>query len=134
MNIYEIAARSKFRFLSNKGLLMTEQLFDLPLSSKSGCDLDNVARAVNTELKAVSEESFVDATPNARKTELTTMLEIVKAVIASKQEDAAAAQKRHTKTIEKRKLLDAISMKQEQQLTEGSLEELMRKLEALDEA
>ena len=65
-NLFEIATRQKFTFPSPRGLLNVEQLWDLPLTSirpdgstrTDSVSLDTVARAVNTQLKAVTEETF----------------------------------------------------------------------------
>jgi hypothetical protein len=132
--IYKIAARNKFRFPSVRGDLSVEQLFELPLKSATGFDLDNVARTVNTELKALSEESFVEDTVSTpRKKTLETALEIVKDVIKTKQEENATRLSKAKKAEERKKILDAIGAKKDQQLTQASLEELEKKLAALEE-
>ena len=82
MTIFEKATREKFRYPSAKGLLTTEQLWELPLTAKSGFSLDDVAKAVNAELKAVDTESFVATEANPAKATLETKLEVVKHVIA----------------------------------------------------
>ena len=63
-NLFMQATREKFRFESSKGDLSVEQLWDLPLTSRTGFDLDTVAKAVNADLKASNEESFVNASNN----------------------------------------------------------------------
>lgn len=91
MNIFEKATREKFRYPSAKGQLTTEQLWELPLTAKSGFSLDEVAKAVNAELKAVDTESFVATETNPAKATLETKLEIVKHVIAVRIADDRAA-------------------------------------------
>lgn len=59
MNIFEIAAIQKFRFPTIKGEVTTEALWDMPLVSKNGFDLDDVAKTVNAALKSVTEESLL---------------------------------------------------------------------------
>jgi len=54
MNLFEIATRNKFRFASVKGELNVEQLWELKLTERNSFDLDNVARAVADELKAIT--------------------------------------------------------------------------------
>lgn len=129
MNLFEAAARGKYRFTSAKGQITTEDLFDLPLTSKNGFDLDMVARTVNSELKSASEESFVTTT--RRNTDLENKLEIVKAVIALRQEEKAAAADRAARLEKKRKILDAIESKEDQQLSEASIEDLRQQLAEL---
>ena len=131
-DIYKYAAQNTLRFPSDRGALTVEQLFTLPLSSKSGFDLDNVARAVNAELKACGEESFVATSTNPMKAVLEVALEIVKDVISTKQAANSEALARQHRTEERRRLLDAIASKKDQALSAASLDELEAKLAALD--
>lgn len=95
-NIFEIAARKAFRFPSNKGDVTVEDLFNFGLAQ-----LDFTARTINKELKASEEESFVTTRTNAN-TNLAVKLEIVKFVIADKQE-------------EQRKRVDAASRREQKE-------------------
>lgn len=131
--MYKFAAQKKFRFPSVRGELTVEQLFDLPLKSQTGFDLDTVARTINAQLKSESEESFVeDVTSDPVKEALKTALNIVKDVIKTKQDDNAARLNKLKKADERKKILDAIAAKKDEQLTAASLEELEQKLAALD--
>ncbi len=131
--MYKFAAQNRLRFSSVRGDLMVEQLFDLPLKSQSGFDLDSVARGIANELKAMGEESFVeDSSANPRKRILEVSLEIVKDVIKTRQEENSARLTKAKKTEERRKILDALASKKDQQLSESSIEELEAKLEALE--
>ena len=132
--MFKFAAQHKLRFPSNRGDLVAEQLFDLPLKAAHGFDLNSVAQAINAELKTTGEESFVeDVTDDPRKKALATSLEIVKDVIKTKQEENAARLNRAMRAEERRKILDAMSAKQDQALSAASLEDLQKKLDALDE-
>lgn len=133
MNMFELASRGKYRFSSAVGDLTAEQLWDLPLTAVrfGGIDLDHVAKSVNSELKAVTEESFVAPAKSALREELETKLEIVKHVIAYKLklvEDRVAAQARDAK---RRKILEALETKENLELTSASKEELLKQLEEL---
>ncbi len=131
--MYKFAAQNKLRFPSNRGDLMAEQLFDLPLKSAIGFDLNSVAQAINKELKTTGEESFVDdISSDPRRTALATSLEIVKDVIKTKQEENAARLNKAKRADKRRKILDAMSAKQDKALSEASIEELEKKLAALD--
>lgn len=133
MDIYKFAAQRKLRFPSVRGDLCVEQLFDLPLKSAGGFDLDSVARGINTKLKVAGEESFVeDVTVDPQKQALSVALEVVKDAIKTRQEENAAKMNRLKKVEERKKILDAISAKKDQQLTAASLEELEKKLAELD--
>ncbi len=132
--MYKFAAQYKLRFPSSRGDLIAEQLFDLPLKSASGLDLNSIAQAINKELKATGEESFVeDVTDDPHRKALAVALDVVKDVIKTKQEENAARLDRAKRSDERRKILDAMSAKQDQALSAASIEELQKKLDALDE-
>ena len=57
--MFEQASRSKFRFNSSQGLLTTEDLWDLPLTSTRYANLNDIAKELNRTLKATAEEDFV---------------------------------------------------------------------------
>lgn len=131
-NLFEIAARKAFRFESVRGDITTEQLFDLPLTSRNGFDLDNVARTVNNQLKAVTEESFVTTTRTTGKTDLETKLDIVKFVIADRIAENEAKLLKADKAAKRAKILDALAAQEDKALTEASREDLLKQLEELD--
>ncbi len=125
MSIFEKAARAKLRFPSTVGDLTPEQLWDLPLQSRGDRpDLDTLARDAYTQLKEIGEISFVDDRPDPRKAELELQLEIVKHVIESKKADWAVAAKAAENAERKRKLLAALSAKEEGELAGMSREEI----------
>jgi hypothetical protein len=129
--IFIEATRKKFRFPSEKGELTVEQLWDLPLTSRNGFNLNSVAIAVNTELRGLTEESFVEVNPNPRRAQLRDMREIIKYVIATKQEENKAANERAAKETLKERIREAIAAKRNEQLNSTSLEELEAQLAAL---
>lgn len=125
MNIFERAVRAKLRFASSVGDLTTEQLWDLPLIAKGERpDLDKLARFVNSGLKSLEEGSFVNVTPDPRKTEAELRLDILKHVIASKLSDKAAAEKAAENAERKRKLLAALASKEEAELVGMTKEQI----------
>lgn len=109
-NIFEKAARLKLRFGTAKGEVSIEELWDLSLTS-----LDNLARAVNKRLKEESEESFI-AKRSMANTELELKLDVLKHVIATKQDEneiartkaEKKAQVEFMKTLLQKKKLDAL--------------------------
>lgn len=127
-NLFKLAARRKTRFPSPRGDLTAEQLYQLSLA-----DLDIVARGINAELKSLTEESFVDLTPDPRKGHLTDALDLVKEVIADKIADAARAHRTSQKAALRRTLTDALARKQDEALSAASIEDLQRQLAALDD-
>jgi hypothetical protein len=132
MSIFEQASRQALRFASSVGDLTTEQLWDLPLVSKTGrSNLDSMARAFHSELKGLEEVSFVDTKPDPRKAELELQFEIVKHVIAVKLADRDAAKKAAEDAEKKQRLMAALSAKQDATLTTMSEEEIKAELAKL---
>jgi hypothetical protein len=130
-NLFEKASRQKFRFQTVKGFISTEDLWDLPLQSKNQFDLDNVAKAVNAELKSVTEESFVATTTNPAKDRLTTQLELVKYIISIKLQANEELKVAAVKSAERSKLIAILGEKQDAALKALSQEELAKKIAEL---
>ena len=131
-NLFLQATREKFRFESSKGDLSVEQLWDLPLTSRTGFDLDTVAKAVNANLKSSNEESFVNVSNNPAVSRLQAQLEVVKAIIEIKLAQAEAAKKRVEKAAERQRLMEVLHSKKDQELQGLSVEEIERRLSQLD--
>jgi hypothetical protein len=131
MNIFEQATRRAIRFESAKGDLSVEQLWDLPLQSRNQFDLDTVAKTVNRQLNAVTEESFVSVRENPAKETLSLKLEIVKHIISVKLQEAEEARNRANKASEKEKLLRLLDEKQNEALRALTPEEIQERLKAL---
>lgn len=130
-NIFKKAARLKLRFPSIKGHLTVEQLYDLPLTSKSGFDLDSVAKTINAGLRLASEDSFVSTKPNLEKDLEQLCLDIVKEVIADKIAENEAKAKAVANRHEREKLLEVLQGKKDAALANLSEEELEAKIRAL---
>jgi hypothetical protein len=131
-NLFLIAAKQKLRFPSVRGELLTEQLWDLPLTATNGFSLDAVAKSINGSLRALNEESFVENTSSAEKTQLSAQLEIVKFVIADKQAAAKAAAERAAKRARRHKLLEALEAKDNAAIEGMSREDILKELEEQD--
>ena len=131
MNIFEIASVNKIRFGTTKGELTTEQLWDLPLQSKGGFDLDSVARSVNSTLRDLAEDSFVTTTTNPAKSTLELKLEIVKHVINAKLAANEDARTRSARSAERDKLVGILSERQDDELKKLTPEQLAERIKAL---
>ncbi len=132
MDIFEFASRNKLRFPSSRGELTVEQLWDVPLRSGDGFNLNAVAKAANEAVKAANEENFVETTRTAAHTRIETTLEVVKHVIEVKLADEAAAKKRAENKIKREKLLTALAEKQDGKLSEMSERELKKQIAELE--
>ena len=131
MELFAHATREQFRFASSMGLLTVEDLWQLPLSSKPGFDLDSVAKQVNNTLKQMTEESFVAVTPAPGRKAQELHLEVVKAIIAVKMEENEAARNAKARADEKQKLLALLDDKNTEALKGLTADELKARIAAL---
>lgn len=129
-SLFERASRAKLRFDTPRGYLTVEDLWDLPLTARSGVSLDDIAKHLNREVKASAEESFV---VKANKTNATLQLcfDAVKHVIEVKLAEAEEARASADKAERKQKLLGLIAQKQDEKLSSSSEEELKEMVAAL---
>lgn len=111
------ATKQKLRFQTNRGLVTTEDLWDLSLD-----DLDSLARSLNKEIKEKGEESFIKTTKVDPKIKLS--FEVAKSVIETKLADADKAQKAAATKEKNQKILALIARKKDAELEGLSLEEL----------
>ena len=135
-DLFMRATREAFRYESARGLLSTEQLWQLPLigqRANTGFDLDNVARTINAEIKAMGEESFVERENPLREVAVA-RLEVVKAVIAYRQAEARAQEKRAANASERKAIMEALDNRKRADLSAASVDELKARLAALDPA
>lgn len=130
-NLFLQAAKQRLRFPSIKGEMTAEDLFQLPLTSKQGFDLDTIARNVNNELKAAGEESFVETNSNPARTTLALKLELVKFVIAERQAENAAKVGAAARQAEVALLKDILADKQNEALRNLPPEELAKRIAEL---
>jgi hypothetical protein len=131
MNIFERALRARLRFDTPAGQVTTEHLWELPLTRGDKLSLDNVAKTVNSQLKSITEESFVSTVENTAVSELQLKMEIVKYVIASKIAAEASVTKAAETRARKQMLLAALGKKQQDELsgmTSAELEAEIAKL------
>ena len=129
--LYREATREGWRFPSMRGQLTVEDLWKMKLASRDGFDLDNVAIALNRELKSYEEESFVK--PRTKETSsIRKRLELVKDIIETKLNEAKKAEERLAKEERRKKLLEIIAKKQDSELEEKSLEDLKAELAELE--
>lgn len=130
-NVFEYATRNKVRFSSSRGELTAEQLWDVPLRSTDGFNLDAVAKVANKAFKDATEESFVSSIRTATQDRLEMTLEVIKRVIEVKLDDESAAKRRAENKLEKEKLLSILAEKQDGKLSELTEKELRRRIAAL---
>lgn len=129
-NIFEQATRQRLRFVSVQGALNVEDLWTLPLTSKTRASLDAVAIQVNRELKAMEEESFVE-TRSTRNTEAELKMAVVKHIIEIRKEENAAARQAIEREEKKQKIMRILESKENADLENKSTEDLQKMLDEL---
>jgi hypothetical protein len=132
MNLFEQAVRSKFRFQTPQGQITAEDLFDLPLTSRTGrANLDDIAKGLHRELKASDEQvSFVTET-KSNTDGLQAKFDLVKQVIQNKVEEKQALEASAERAEKRQRLLALIAQKEDQALAETSLDDLRKMVEAM---
>lgn len=132
-NLFERASRIGLRVASSKGMLMVEDLWSIPLTSKTGAlNLDEIAGELNKQLEKQPKKSFVNpdasATDPALQLAFDIVLHIINVRVAENQQAAQAKARRD----QKQQLLAIIAQKESEQLAGQSLEELRAAVAALD--
>jgi len=133
INIFEQASRKALRFESIRGpvSLSVESLWSIPLESKSGLDLDTVAKTVKSKLNALSEESFVSTKANPEKEDLELSLEIVKHIISVRLKEREDKSQAVARAAERARLIEALDQKQSAAILQLSEDELKARIKDL---
>lgn len=127
------AVRNKFRFNTQRGLLSTEDLWDLPLTSRNnGLSLDSIAISINSQLKELDTESFVKVTNNKQQQDLTDKLEILKFIIKTKQDELEDYKTKLEKSEKLAKLKEVLAKKEDESLINMSEEEIQKQIKELE--
>lgn len=130
MDIFKKASRMGLRITTDKGDLSVDDLWNLPLTSKSNVSLDNLATAVNREIKSSEEESFVEVQSEGNAT-LTLTLDILKEIIKVRQAENAAIRTYAANKLRKDKLLGILSDKQDEDLKGMTVEQIQEEIAAI---
>lgn len=134
LNIFEVAARKKIRFTSSKGALSVEQVFDLPLTSRHGDNLDSLAVAVDEEIQALPKKSFVARKANTGHAELELKLALLTHIIGVKEAEESTRLAQAANAPEIAKLKELLGNKQSEALAALTPEEIKARLKALGAA
>lgn len=118
------ASREKMRF-SYKGILMVEDLWDLPVT-----ELDKIYKNLNAKAKESAEESLLSESTEDET--LNTQIEIIKYIVSVKLEERDKAKKAKERKEQKEKIMSIIASKQDEALQGKSIDELTKLLDELD--
>ena len=122
INLFEIASKQKLRFTTTKGLLSTEDLWDLPLTT-----LNDLAQFLNKQVKEAGEESFIEVKSYANE-KLDNMFEIVKHIIKVKLAERETLKVAKENATKKAQILELIHQKKNESLASMPVEELEKML------
>ena len=125
VNIFEVAAKNKYRF-PFKGMISVEDLFDLRVE-----DLDVIFKALNSQVKKQSEESLLN-TKNSSDAELDNKIAIVKHIFNVKVAEAEARELARENKAKKQKLMAILAAKQDEALQNMSMEDLQKMLDSME--
>lgn len=136
MDLFETATKGHYVFPSSVGMLSTEQLWELPLTSPAKRpdtpSLDDTAKRISRTLREVSEESFV--TKSADTSRLETMLAVVKRVIEVRLAEEQERADRAEVAVRRKELSEALVAKRLSNLQNLSEDELKAQLASLSAA
>lgn len=124
-NLFFTAALKKYLYPSTKGQVTTQDLFDFTLQA-----LNSTAKTLNAAIKDEEEEDFISSNSVAA-TDLRNKLEIVKAVIAHKKAVQEQNANRKARAAERQRLLEILESKQQESLSNLSIEDLEKRLAEL---
>lgn len=118
MENFKLASQQKLRFQTDKGLLSTEQLWDLPIEY-----LDELAVSLETEHKQSGKKSFIVKTSLKDKT-AKLRFDVVLDVLNTKVEEANALTEAAEIKAHNTKILTLISEKKDDSLKGKSIKQL----------
>lgn len=114
--MFEKATRLKLRFSTTKGLLLVEDLWDLPLTSTSGrVNLDEIARDIHRQLKSGDDVSFVLAEKKSDPV-IQLRFDIVKRIIDTKLAENEVRNTQRANAEKKQKLLEILADRKDAEL------------------
>ena len=130
-NVFAEITRKKVRFETPKGFLTIEDVWDLPLTSVRGLNLDDLAKSVNKKLKEATEESFVK-TKSKKANILELQMKAILYIIDVKLKERDKAKKRKQLKEEKELLLTLMKEKEIEELKNKNLDEIKKRIEEID--
>lgn len=130
MNIFEFASRNKLRFQTAQGYISVEELWELPLSSKTGrANLDAVAINLHAKLQTTQLSFVQKETVNNQADQVA--FDIVKYIIEVRLAEAAAKADAESRKERKHQLLTLLAEKQTEELRGKTSEEIQALIAAL---
>ena len=139
-DLFEKATREKYRFNYGRGQMSVEDLWDLPLTKGGNIlyGLNEIAIDLDNQINLAGQKTFLSkTTKNPEVEKQKTMLEIVKHVISVKEREEEEARTRAARRAQKRQerevILAALEQKRHANILSMPEEELLKRLEEVEE-
>ena len=129
----EQSLRGKYRYDIGTKVVTTEDLYDVPVTSERANvgTLDRAWQIVNMELKSFEKVSFISS--KKAPVHLSVMKEVLEHIITTKNAEAQEAKKKKEKAALRKRINEAIALKEEESLLSGDLDDLKNRLKALED-
>lgn len=124
-NLFMIATRNKYRY-PYKGLISTEDLWDLSLQ-----DLDSIFKNLNSQLKALGEESLLVEVEDRGAVVLRNKIDIIKYILRAKLETKTRNEQAAANAAKRQRIMEVIASKEDAALRDMSVEDLTKMLNEL---
>lgn len=124
-NLFMIATRNKYRY-PYKGLISTEDLWDLSLQ-----DLDSIFKTLNSQLKALGEESLLVEVEDKGAAVLRNKIDIIKYILRAKLETKTRNEQAAANAAKRQRIMEVIASKEDAALRDMSVEDLTKMLNEL---
>lgn len=124
--LFVFASRMKYRY-PYKGMISTEDLWDL-----SPKDLDSIFKTLNSQLKALGEESLLDDAEDKGAGVLRNKIDIIKYILRNKLEENARTRQAAANAAKRQRIMEVIASKEDAALRDMSVEDLNKMLNKLE--
>lgn len=122
--------RNKIRFLTTQGQLSVEDLWDLPLTSRTGkANLNEIAKYLDNKITAGGEKTFVASESAAVDPDVKAAFDVVIEIIKTKEAEAEARRNAQVKAERRQKILAALENRENEDLAGKSAQELQAMLD-----
>ncbi len=129
MDIFAQATRLALRFVTSKGQVSVEDLWQMPLTSSRHTSLDSLARHYAQKLRDSDVGSFVE--PSKVDEGLQLRFDVVKFIIDTKLAERDEKTAAKAKEAQKEKLQAIIEQKRDEHLSTKTIEELEQEIAKL---
>lgn len=122
MELFAKVTQKGLTFKTVKGTVSVQDLWQMPLTSKNGFDLDTVSREVLRKVRETQEDSLVSQVKPDTDDQL--RLDVLKHIIEFKQDDIKRKEEAKAAESHNSRIDEFIQRKKEEQLASMSIEEL----------